>query len=463
VAWLEPLARADFDIQIIGADRVGPTVEAVDPATTMPRSADVVVIGGGIIGTSAALSLAERGIATVLCEKGHVAGEQSSRNWGWCRRMGRDPRELPLIVEAMKLWETMSARLGEDVGFRRSGVLYLCESDADAAGREAWLKVAGDYALDTRMITGAELHSFLPGAARTFRAALYTASDGRAEPQKAAPAIARAAARAGASILTACAVRGIETSAGRVSGVVTEKGRIACSSVILAGGVWSSRLCRSLGVRLPQLGVRASVFRTAPVDGGPETAAWAPGFALRKRLDGGYTIANGSANRYDIVPDSFRYFRDFIPVLKIERAHVQLRLGAEFFKALRMPGNSGPDRPSAFERLRVVDPAPVDGHLAAARAELELVFPLFKTVPTVQSWAGLIDAMPDTVPVISKIDRIPGFFIATGFSGHGFGIGPGAGRLAADLVLGGRPIVDPTPFRYARFIDGTPIRPMTGV
>jgi glycine/D-amino acid oxidase-like deaminating enzyme len=101
--------------------------------------------------------------------------------------------------------------------------------------------------------------------------------------------------------------------------------------------------------------------------------------------------------------------------------------------------------------------------LEAARRAFGRAFPALKDVPVAQRWAGLIDAMPDTVPVISRIDDLPGFFIATGFSGHGFGIGPGAGHLAADLVTGDTPIVDPTPFRYSRLIDGTRPKPFTGV
>jgi glycine/D-amino acid oxidase-like deaminating enzyme len=442
---------------------MGPLVEPVASAEKLPAQADVVIVGGGIIGASAAFFLALRGVDVVLCEKGHIAGEQSSRNWGWCRRMGRDPRELPLAVEALKLWNSMHQLVGEDVGFCPSGILYTCEDEATIERREAWLKLAGDYALDTHMVAGEKLDRLLPGASRKCRSALYTPSDGRAEPQKAAPAIARAAARRGATILTGCAVREIETSGGRVSGVVTEKGRIGCSTVVVAGGIWSRLLCQTLGIRLPQLAVRASVMRTAPLEGGPEVAAWTSHFAFRKRLDGGYTIANGSANRYDVVPASFRYLADFFPVLKMEWKHLQLRFGARFFEEWRLSRRRGGDEISAFEKVRVMDPSPVKRQLDDARRALEDAFPVFRSISIAQQWAGLIDALPDTVPVISPLEKPGGFFLATGFSGHGFGIGPGAGHLVADLVTGARPIVDPTPFRYSRLIDGTRPAPYTGV
>ena len=438
---------------------MGPPVDAVPTSDRFPSTADIVIIGGGIIGVSAALFLARQGLSVVVCEKGHVAGEQSSRNWGWVRRMGRDPRELPLIVKAMDLWDNMQQLVGEDVGFRRSGILYLCNSDREIADREDWLKRAGDYALDSRIISGAELADLQPGATKAYRAALYTRSDGRAEPQKAAPAIARAAIRAGATILQQCAVRGIDTTSGRISGVVTERGTIRAGTVIIAGGAWSSALCRDLELKLPQLAVRASVLRTAPVDGGPQGAAWSNGFAYRKRLDGGYTIAGSGISRHEIVPDSFRYFFDFLPMIAHEWRDLSLRVSSDFLKQINRGWESG----YFYEQQRTLDPQPVASHLAKARTAMEAVFPMLKGVPTVQQWAGYIDATPDAVPVIAPVKSLPGLIIATGFSGHGFGIGPAAGHLAADLATGRTPIVDPQPFRYERFIDGTRHRPSTGV
>jgi len=441
---------------------MAPRVDPVPSDAALPAKARVVIVGGGIIGASTALFLANKGIPTVLCEKGHIAGEQSSRNWGWCRKMARDPREIPLIIESLKLWQGMNAMVEAETGFRRSGIAYLCATQAEMDAHEEWLEHARPYQLDTRLIDGAEVARLMPGLAQSWAGALYTASDGRAEPQKAAPAIAEAARRHGATIMTACAVRGIETEGGRVAAAVTEKGRVACDAVVLAGGAWSRLFCGNLDLFLPQLKVLGSVMRTEKLEGGPECSASGDGFGYRKRLDGGYTVSSLHSNIVDIVPDSFRLAREFLPVARIKRHDLQLRLGQRFLDEWRTPRHWALDGPSPFERVRVLDPAPSHTMLDKAQANIAAHFPAFKNAKIAESWAGLIDVTPDAVPVIAPVQALPGFFVATGFSGHGFGTGPAAGRLMADLVAGCPPLVDPTPFRFERFTDGSKPKPYAG-
>jgi glycine/D-amino acid oxidase-like deaminating enzyme len=433
---------------------MSPPVDPVISDSRLPDRTSVVIIGGGIIGTSTALFLAEKGHAVVLCEKGAIGGEQSSRNWGWCRTMGRDAREIPLAIESLRLWRGMNARIGRDTGFRQAGIVYLCENETEIARQEAWLDEARQYQLDARLLRGADMDALLPGASGRFIGALHTPTDGRAEPSQAAPAIAEAARAAGAAIVTQCAVRGIETQAGRVSGVVTEKGRIGCDAVVLAGGAWSRLFCGNAGIDLPQLKVLASVFRTAPLSGGPEVSASGSVFAFRKRLDGGYTVARRNANVADITPDSFRLLRQYLPTLRQNYGEIRMRFGMRFFEEWRMKRRWSLDETTPFEAVRVLDPKPRESVLREACEVLPRIFPVFAGMQVAQSWGGMIDVTPDAVPVISEVATIPGFFIATGFSGHGFGIGPAAGRLAADLVAGDTPVVDPAPFRFARFAEG---------
>ena len=438
---------------------MAPRVDPVASDEVLPERADVVVIGGGIIGTSTALFLAQKGISVALCEKGRIAGEQSSRNWGWCRKMARDPREIPLIIESLRLWERMNETVEAETGFRTCGIMYLGETAADLARLEEWLEHARQYQLDTRVIGGAEVAERLPGLAKQWAGALYTASDGKGEPQLAAPAIAAAARRAGATIHTSCAARGIETAAGRVGAVVTEKGRIACQSVVLAGGAWSRLFCGNLGVELPQLKVLGSVMRTERLVGGPEVSASGGLFGYRKRMDGGYTVATLGVRTIDLVPDNFRLMRDYLPAARLHWKKLRFRLGSRFAEEWRTKRKWALDEATPFEAVRTLDPAGDPYVLDRARASIAESFPAFRNVAIAETWGGMIDVMPDAIPVISAVDAVPGFFIATGFSGHGFGIGPGAGRLVADMVAGGPTVVDPSPFRLSRFTDGSNPRP----
>ncbi len=435
----------------------GPPLDVAETDRSLPTKADVVIIGGGIIGVSTALFLAERGVDVVLCEKGVLGGEQSSRNWGWVRVMGRDRREIPLAMESLKIWDGLDARVGGETGFRRSGILYLAQTDKEIANQEKWLVHARANGLDSRAIGSDETHALMPGAVTRYKGAMYTASDARAEPQKAVPAIAGGARRAGARLVIGCAVRGIERSAGRVSAVITEKGRIETSAVVLAGGAWSRLFCKGLGLRLPQLKVRNSVLRTSPVSGGPDGAAADWTYAYRKRLDGGYTIAHSAENLHALVPDSLAFYREFQPARKAEADSVQVGFSARSWQELWEIVSPPLDRPGAFEKHRILDPRPDErSALSALKAAMDAI-PALKGARPLQIWGGLIDVTPDAVPVISCIDAVPGLTIATGFSGHGFGIGPGAGHLTADLVMGRTPIVDPQPFRFSRFSDGSPI------
>ena len=429
---------------------------------SIPDSADVVIIGGGIIGISTAWHLAKQGINAVVCEKGHIAGEQSGRNWGWVRQQGRDTREMPMIIEAMRIWRGLEAEIGEDVGYSEQGVLFAARNAKQVEHYKAWVKTAKEYDLDTRMIDAGELAKLVRGATAKWQGALYTASDGRAEPHKATPAIARAAVRCGATVLTSCAARGLETSAGAVSGVVTEHGTIKTTVVLCAAGAWTSMFCRSLGIAVPQLKVRGTVARTAPAENVLDGNLFDDSLALRRRQDGGYTAVNGMALDYPITPSTFRFGRKFLRAFMMDMESVQLSIGREFAEEWSMPKTWALDAISPFEKTRVLSPAPNPRTLKSIRRNLDNLFPALAGTAIVESWAGMIETTPDVIPVIDETST-KGFHIATGFSGHGFGIGPGAGKAIAGMLTNKDSGIDLQEFRLSRFFDGTPIRPQSSV
>lgn len=430
---------------------MSPPVDRITPSPELPKKADVVVIGAGIIGITAALTLAERGRSVAVIDKGHVGGEQSSRNWGWVRTAGRDPREIPLVMESQRLWHDLNRKIGAETGHRKAGIVYLCETQKEVAAYERWLGDARAYQVNARMLTGAEMEALLPGSTRSFIGAMHTPDDCKAEPSMATPAIARAAMARGATIHEGCAARGVETSGGRVSAVVTEKGAIACDAVVVAAGAWSRLFLGNLGIDFPQLWLLGSVLRTKPLQGGPDVTTGTPTFSFRKRLDGGYTIARRNKTLVEITPDSFRLFADFAPTAWSMRKEISLRWSKRFFEEAKQPRRWPLDAPTRFETQRTLDPTPSAELLDESLDHLMRAFPFFRGLEVAQSWGGMMDATPDSVPVICEAPSTPGLFISSGYSGHGFGIGPGAGRLTADLVTGDAPLVDPSAFHIDRF------------
>ncbi|MCD0502419.1 FAD-binding oxidoreductase [Bordetella petrii] len=416
---------------------------------TVPPAVDVAIVGGGIIGISTAYALAQAGARVAVFEKGVLAGEQSSRNWGWVRTLDRDPAEVPLAMRAGELWAGIQSRA--DVGFRRTGMLYLQENSQDAARHQRWLDSARAHAPDAVLLDRAQALRYLPESPRSWVGALYSASDGVAEPTMATQGIAALARHHGASVLEHCAVRGLDVQAGRVTGVVTEKGPVRAQAVVLAGGAWSRLFCGNSGAEFPQLKVRGSVLRTQPFSGPLAATVNAKDFTCRKRADGGYTVSQFGASMADVVPDSFRLMSKFMRAWLANNAFVKVRFGKRFFEELAIPRHFDLDRASPFERHRVLDPSASPRAIQTAWRRLTQTFPAFHAARIGQAWAGYIDVTPDALPVMSPVDGIAGFYLASGFSGHGFGIGPAAGELMADLVLGRAPRVDVRPFRFSRF------------
>lgn len=425
-----------------------------------PAVADVVVIGGGVIGVMTAWFLAEKGLRVVLCEKGRIAGEQSSRNWGWIRQQGRDAGELPIMVESLRIWKSLAQELGEGLGFRQTGVMYLARTEREIAGFEAWLPHARANGLDTRMLTAGEALGMFKGAAAPWKGAIWTASDAKAEPWVAVPLLAAAAQARGVTIVEDCAVRTLDLAAGRIAGVVTEKGRIAAGRVVVAAGAWSRLFLGAHGVKIPQLAVLASVAETGPLPEVFDGAACDDAFALRRRADGGYTLAPGAEHDFFIGRDAFASFGTYLTVLKKDFRSTHFRAAAPsgYPDAWGTPRRWAADQVSPFEKIRILNPAPNRATLGRVQDSFARTFPGIGRPALRTAWAGMIDTMPDVVPVVDHAP-IPGLTIATGMSGHGFGIGPGMGRVVASLVAGEDPGHDLTRFRLSRFSDGSKIAP----
>ena len=428
----------------------------------LPAAVDVVVIGAGIAGTATSYFLAQHGLKVVLCEKGRVAGEQSSRSFGWIRQQGRDWGELPVMMESNRIWRGLATETGEaDLTFTESGCYYLAESQSDLAGYEQWCERAKQYELGTQMLTAGEVRSRFPDLVGNWVGGMVTLSDGRGEQFTAVPALARAARRRGVSVIENCAVRTVDIEAGRVAGVITEKGRIRCEKVVLAAGVWSTHFAANAGVNLPQLAVCSSGTRTEQCPEVIGANLSMDGLSLLRCNDGSYTVSSSDRSVHYLSPASFKYFGKFLALLKQSGRYINLKLKAPH----GYPGTWGSprrwtgDEISPFERLRVLDPPVSPTMVKRVETRLPERCPALKDVKLAEAWTGMIDATPDAVPTLGEDPALKGLYIATGLSGHGFGIGPAIGRVVADLVREAPPGQNLERFRPTRFFDGSAIVP----
>jgi glycine/D-amino acid oxidase-like deaminating enzyme len=285
---------------------------------------------------------------------------------------------------------------------------------------------------------------------RQWKGGVFSPTDGTADTSRAVPVAARGIMAAGGSVHQFCAARGIELSAGRVSGVVTEKGTIATKAVVMAGGAWASSFCHQLGIRFPQASVRASILAVAPGLPDLPPAMTTSEVSITRRANGGYTLAISGRARVDPTPQQFRFGREFLPMFarrwrSLSPGGVEgWRQGHETLEKWSL------DEITPMERNRILDPRPDMGQVRLTyRRACELI-PGLAGMAISDAWAGYIDSTPDGIPVIGEVEGVPGFILAAGFSGHGFAIGPGAGHLIADIITGSRPIVDPTAYRPER-------------
>ncbi len=438
----------------------GPPIDLSTPVqfnSPLPKKADVVIVGGGITGICTARELQKLGKHVVVCEKGRVGGEQSSRNWGWVRQTGRDPDELPIMMESLARWKEIAQETKDNnLLFSEQGVLYLANNPEAVKRFEEFAELAKNHGLHSLLLNSNAAKKQIPSYNGNITAGLFTASDGRVEPWGAVPALARYCQNAGVSITESCAVRTIEQTNGVVSGVVTEHGTIKTNNVLVAGGAWSSMLTRQAGVDFPQLSVTSYAVR---IDGTPELFSGNVadhGLGICKRLDGGYNVALTDYHNFAIGPDAFAHLKPFTKALKHSWRDTKIRLSSpanypgSWRTARRWQGNEV----TPFERNRILNPDTSNRVIERIKDRLHERFDDMGAARVSHAWSGYIDTTPDFVPVLDETS-LSGLYLATGFSGHGFGIGPGVGSVMAKLITGDPIEHDLTRFRFSRFTDGS--------
>jgi glycine/D-amino acid oxidase-like deaminating enzyme len=422
--------------------------------TDQVRGHDVVVVGSGITGVAAAAALAERGASVLVVDKeAGPAREGSGRAQGSLRVQGRHAAELPLALEAMRLWAEADADdPSHDTELRTGGNLYFCTRPDERPMLESLAEQARAAGLDrVQYQDAAGIRQIVPAARGSFLGAMWSPYDAQAQPAKATALFVRRAERAGVEFAYGTKATTLRLRSGRVTGVDTTRGTYESDAVVAAAGVWTSHLVRGVGLKLPLMPVILSELETAPLAPLFAPSVRAFGFGARQRPDGRMVVSAGlgavvtrRASGYDL--DGLRYW---LPRARTFRKNLRIRvdlpqLGRELRHRSAVGAGLVPDTsPEPPCDRRSVD---------RALARLSEVFPDVAGAPVHRYWGGLVDLTPDGLPVIDRCGP-DGLTVVAGLCGHGLALGPVLGRIAADLTLEGTSPFSLGPFALARF-DG---------
>jgi sarcosine oxidase subunit beta len=375
--------------------------------SALPSHADVVVVGGGAVGTSIAFHLAEEGVDVCLLERDALSSGSTSRAAGGVRTQFSDPLNIAIGRRGVEAFTRFAERPGGEIEFRQVGYLFLLDRPEDVSLFERSVELQNELGVPSRVVDPAEAGSLSPLAGLDgVLAATFCPLDGHANPEAVAQGYAAGARANGATLITGCAASRVETVDGTVTGVATDLGPIETATVVCAAGVWSPALAETAGIELPVEPVFRELVTTAPVDALPDriplTVDFTTGFYFHREGPG---LLIGMADRN------------------------------------QPPGFDAPTDPAWLERVTEV---------AARRA------PSFLDMGLAHGWKGYYEVTPDHNALVGEAPGLERFLYATGFSGHGFMQAPAVGEIVRDLVLGREPFVDVSPLSAERFTLDAP-------
>lgn len=415
----------------------------------LPKAADVVVIGAGIVGLCSALEMARRGLNVVVVEQGGVGADQSSLNMGFVRRQGRRREELPLAVAAHEKWASWGRWSGEDIEWLQCGLLRLADTESELDEYRRWNDMAGEFGVVSQVLTRAGVEKVLPAKPVPCAGAIYTPTDGCVNPGLAMKALSNMAVRAGVRVLAPVWAKAIVTVGGRVGGVETSLGRIESASVVCSAGRGSSRLLRAVGRDFPVAVTAETLWSTTSACQLPRVAVRSRRVSFRPSASGGYVISAGAGLDVELNAAPWRYLVDFWPKVLRSQDYFRVHVRPEALLGRRGPWGWTPGRNMAS---------------VAASIEQARRFAMAPSALSVDcAWVGHIDITPDMLPVIEAGEKPRGLVIATGFSGHGFALGISVGSIVAELVEHGEARGwDIGPFSSTRFGRRTGESRLTG-
>jgi len=365
--------------------------------------AEVVIIGAGSTGLSAAYELAKSGVDVLVVDRRCLAMEAAGRNPGGIRQIGRDIDEVPLMVAAMQRWHGLEEELGCDLELTEDGYLWVALSEKDVELHQTLVERDAAFGIREYALTRDEVRRMAPAISDFVCGGLYSPTDLLANPFFVARGYQRGAERYGGRFLYNTAVHDFRLEGGRVRGVVTDKGEISTDTVILSAGPWSAHLGRRVGVDIPLTPCPNQFILTEPM----------PPILPPFLLISGIAVCRQSA-----------------------RGHVYI-------------GNTNaPGGITGFSK------ATDYGELTRTITNILKIVPPFRGLNIIRTWAGTIDFTPDDNFVFGRVDEVEGLILACGFSGHGFALTPIIGQLLSELVVDGATSLPVDAFHLNRFREG---------
>jgi len=386
------------------------------PSEPVPGRAEVVIVGGGVMGASAAFHLAEAGVADVLLlERDALASGSTSKAAGGVRAQFSDALNVQLGARSLDAFENFARRPGAEIDLHQVGYLFLLTTAEDVAAYEASVAMQNGLGVASHMLDADEAAVLAPIVATDdVLAASFHHRDGYCTPESVVQGYAAGARRDGATVITGVEVTRVEVDAGRVVAVHTSAGRVATSTVIDCAGPWAGELATTAGVHLPVTPLRRQIVVTEPLP-----------VELRRLVPATMPMTIDAASTFYLHPEGPRS----APSMLIGMSYTGETPGF-------LMGTSDDWLPDLTEAMERRAPALLDVGMA-------------------HGWSGLYENSPDHNAMIGESAQVSRFLYATGFSGHGFLQGPAVGEVLRDLVLGREPFLDVTPFSAERFATGT--------
>ncbi|KAA5843020.1 FAD-binding oxidoreductase [Pseudomonas chlororaphis] len=374
------------------------------------QQSDVLIVGGGLMGSAAAFFLRQRGQSVTLLERDQIGQYASGVNFGNVRRQGRYLGQLELANRSWALWRRLPELIDDDLEFIASGHMRVCYREDEIAELEAYAAAPEARQLDLKIYRGRELHERFPFLGPDVKGGSYAPHDGHANPRLAAPAFARAAVRAGARIEERTEVAEVQKVGGGFRVGATDGRQFSAERLLITAGAWGQKLSEQFG-------------EPVPLDtNGPQMAVTEPVPYALPTVIGVYTK----------IPEEVIYFR------QIPRGNIII-------------GGGYRSKPDMLTRRAQVEPRSILNQIQQMRRLL----PGVGNLNIIRVWSGIEGYLPDSLPIMGPSGQVDGLYYAFGFCGHGFQLGPGVGDVMAELIATGSTSTPIEPFSIRRFAGTT--------